>query len=1023
MLDQVAPDPRAFKTVQAYRAPRALEIESLRAAFADVVARHEALRTVVETHGGEPRARVLSRPPVAIELDDLTGLPRERREDAARRALANEAARRLDLRTGPLMRLRVVRVADDDHLLVLAAHDACADADSLAVLWRELELAYAARRAGRPPGLPAPPAQYRDHARRQRERLAAGELDPALAFWSDRLRGLQPLALPSDRPRPLAASYRSAEVVASLRPDVRDAVRALAARNGATTFAVLLAGIEVVLARYTGQTDVGVGTDVRAVEDPAGLVGPCANAVALRTDVSGDPPFAELLARVQRTTREAWEHGDAPFEKVVEALQRTPDTSRHPLFQVALHVARPGAPPVFEGAAAEPVEVDPVAHPLDLTLEAVDSASDLELRVRYATDLFDRPRIARLVGHLQEVLAGAAADETLRLSQLPLLATEERRLLLEAWQGEECEQPRVPVHAQVAARAAAQPDAIAAQLGEQQLSYGELVRRAGALARRLRELGVGREDVVAVALPPGPELVVALLGTLCAGGAFVVLDTTHPPRRLEFILGDAAARVVVTESRLLERLPSPDGWTAVCVDREQAALEALADGPELAEQAGEEALAYLLYTSGSTGQPKGVLVEHHALTTFLLWLGGLFGLGRDDRVLQHMALVFDFAVGEIFTALTAGATLVFVPEDERRSPAAIGELLERERITYLGGTPAVLGAIPRRAYPDLRGMVVGGEAFSAELVDRWNVPPRRFVNGYGPTEAAVGCIFYECEHRPWTGPPPIGRAMPRRYAYVLDPHDNLCPVGVPGEIVVGGAGIARGYLNAPEATAERFGDDPFHRGGRIYRTGDLGVWSEDGQIEFLGRIDSQVKLNGLRIELEEIESALGRDPEVAAAAVAVHELAGAKQLVGYLVPADGEVDASAVRARLADELPPYMIPSRFLTLDALPLTPVGKIDRAALPAPVQMGAATRRYAAPRTPAEELVCDVFARVLKLDRVGAEADFFALGGTSLDAARAVQELRAATARDVPLRLLYTRSTVALLAEALEAESSAA
>ncbi|SNT60962.1 amino acid adenylation domain-containing protein/thioester reductase domain-containing protein, partial [Asanoa hainanensis] len=637
----------------------------------------------------------------------------------------------------------------------------------------------------------------------------------------------------------------------------------------------------------------------------------------------------------------------------------------------------------------------------------------LQFRVEFATDLFDRSRVHRLMSHLELVLRAAVADPSTRVSQVPLVVGEERDRMLSDWQGQHVEQTTDPVHTQIAA---IHPDVVAARFQGAELTYGELDNRAGILARHLRQLGVGHQDVVAVGLERGFDLLVALVGVLKTGAAFVVMDTSHPQQRLAFVLSDTAAKVVLTTSTLQPRLPEPDGWSPLRMDTDWATIEHAAAEP-LPELADENSLAYVLYTSGSTGKPKGVMIEHHALTTFTIWLRNLFHFGPGTRMAHHMAMIFDFAVGEIFTGLVSGATLVFVPEEARLSPPALGDLLLDEHINYLGGPPAVLGAIPPHPYPELTYMIAGGEAVPPDLVNRWNTAPRRFINGYGPTEAAVGCIYHECEHRTWTEQPPIGRPMPRRVAYVFDQWDNLCPVGIPGEVVVGAAGLARGYLNLPELTAEKFIPDPLNPNQRLYRTGDLGVWNETGTIEFLGRIDTQIKLNGLRIELEEIESTLTTHPHITAAAVTVREdTPGNKQLVGYIVPTNGTINTTDLRTHLAEHLPRYMIPNIFVTLPKLPLTTIGKIDRNALPHPEQH-TTTRTPITPRTPTEQTITDTFTETLGLPNISVDDNFFALGGTSLQAARTVLALREVTGRDVALTLLYTKPTIRDLAAALD------
>jgi nonribosomal peptide synthetase DhbF len=1027
-LDRLAPGVRAYQVARVLRLIGRLDLGALDRALTDVVQRHEILRTVITVDDSGPVQKVLAEADARLVVEDLRALPADRRE-AEGEWLVQEAIRApFDLERGPLLRLVLVRLDETTQLLALAIHHACCDAWSKPIFWRDLAAFYDAHVTGRQAELPDLPLQFGDFAAWQRRLVESPELQPHVDYWAERLRGLQPLELRSDRPRPAVPTYASDAVTTVLECETLNGLRGLAERSSTTPLAVLLAVFDAVLTRNTGQSEIVVGTaeSGRPMPELAPLIGPFTNVLVLRTDLSGDPTFAELLARVKDTTSEAFEHRDVPFGHVVAAVRPDRDPSRNPLFQVGLQLLDAStsdtvALPALEGLDVEGVDVEVGAHPLELSLTATAGEEELILRMDYSTEVFGRPRVARLLAQVERVLRAVVEDDGLRLSDLPVLSDEERRLLMDEWGlGPVVEQPKAPLHVRIAERAATDPEAVAARSEGVELTYGELESRAELLARRLRESGVGREDMVAVALERDPDLLVAMLGVLKAGGAFVILDPEHPHRRLRFILDDTQARVVLTSSALAARLPEPEGWERLCVDVEGDWLPADPEAP-LEELADERSLAYVLYTSGSTGQPKGVLVEHHALTTFTLFLGREFGFGPGDRFAQHMAPIFDFAIGEIFVALTIGATLVFVPEAERVDPVALGEFLARERITYLGGPPAVLGAIAREL-PDLHLALLGGEALPGEVANRWQREGRCVVNGYGPTEAAVGCIRFHCEGRHWKGSPPIGRPMPRRYAYILDRFDRLCPVGVPGELVIGGldgAGLARGYLNQPELTAERFVDDPLREGGRFYRTGDLAVWNEEGQMEFLGRIDAQVKLNGLRIELEEIESVLQLHPEVAAAAVSVQEGPSMKHLVGYVVSADGELDPAGLRSFLSDELPHYMIPSRFVQLEQLPLTPVGKIDRAALPQSAADGGEGEqpKHVPPRTPTERRVAAVFAQILERERIGAQDDFFGLGGTSLQAARAVLQLRRALGVEIAVRDFYAAPRVADVAHAIE------
>lgn len=1028
-LDQLTPGQPTYNIGQATLITGRLDRAALQGALADLVARHAALRTTFAVDAGTPYQVVAEPEDTSLSVSDLTGLAEAERETAAIRHVTDEeVGRPFDLARGPLFRARLYLLGGERHVLALTVHHSVADGWSLRVLKRELGELYAARRAGRPATLPPPALQYPDYCVWQREQVANGGFEEQLRHWETHLRDLPAVEPPTDRPRPAVASYRGETVATDFAPGTRAAVRGLARRFEVTDFMVLTAAFNALLSRYTQTDDIVIGTTVSGRSRPefADLVGFLVNMVVLRTDLSGDPTFAELLGRVKDTCLAAWSAQDVPFEQVVDRLRPVRDPSRNPLFQVGLQLLgaeTSGGALRLEGTRTEPLRIGFGRSRFDMSVSVLDDGTELSVDCEYATDLFDRTRIMRMFRHLEILLRAAADDPATRVGALPLLSETERDTILRRWQGPDEERDHRPVHERIADVAARHPDQPAVRMGATELTYAELMGRADALARYLAANGIGRESIVAVALHRGIDVAVALVGVLRAGAAFVVVDPDHPVRRLEFILKDTGATIMLTRSELLDRLPVPGAWAPLCLDTDWPRITGHTGGPE-PDRAGEDALAYVLYTSGSTGEPKGVGVEHHALNTFVHWMGGIFDFDTGDRILQHMSLIFDFAEGEMMTALSRGSTLVFLPEERRGDAEAFGEMLRAERITYVGGPPAILNRIPPGDYPDLRYMIAGGEAVPPELVDRWSRAGVRFVNGYGPTEAAVGCIYYECEPRRWTGQPPIGRAMPLRTAYVLDRHDRLVPVGVPGEIVVGGEGLARGYLNRPELTAERFVDDPFRPGGRMYRTGDLGMWTEAGQIQFLGRIDSQVKLNGLRIELEEIETSLARHPAVAAAAVSLRtDPPRGSRLVGYIVPAAGATPPSRaeLRRHLLDEVPAYMVPSAFVTVEELPLSRVGKVDRGALPAPGEETVAA--YVAPRTPAEKRVAEIFAQVLGVEEPGVHTGFFDLGGNSLRTTQVLARLGREFGETLSLREFYASPTVESVARLMAGDGERA
>jgi nonribosomal peptide synthetase DhbF len=1013
-IERFAPGVGAYNIPFGVRLRGPLDIGALERALSQIVARHEALRTCFGVSDGQPVQRILPAAPVRLPV----AFPVT--EGALPGRLNAEAGAPFDLEHEPPIRFGLLQIAPDDHVLTATMHHICSDGWSASALLTELCELYAADVEGRPAALPELPVQYADFAVWQRERLAAGEYQEHLDYWEQRLAALPTLELPTDRPRPPVPSFRGETVSCELPAALVAELRALARAKSVSLFMVLLAGFNVVLARYTGQEDIVIGTATGGRDRPElePLIGLFTNMVVLRTDLSGDPTFGELLARVKEITLAAYDHEGAPFAKVVERLRPPRDPSRNPLFQIAFGLV-PGQllqRVELPGVAGEIVAGDLVSAPFDIAINVLEAESAVTVQLEYAVDVFDRWRVVGLVGHLEAVLAAVAVDAGLRVSQVGLLSAVERERVLAGWQGEVRGYRRELVHVLVAEQAARTPGAEAVVFGDEVLSYAELEERAGAVAGVLGGLGVGAGDVVGVALERGVLVPVALLGVLKAGAAFVPVDPAHPAERVGWILGDCGARVVVTQSGLAGGLAG-GGRQVVCLDEVDWA--AAGPAPALAA-AGVESPAYVLYTSGSTGRPKGVVVEHHALATYMDWLGGVFGFGPGDRMLQFSSLIFDLAEGELFTGLSRGAAMVLVPAEAAVSPRELSALMRAQRVSYLGAPPAMIALLDPEPYPCLRGMLVGGEAFSGDLVNRWNLPGRLFLNAYGPTEATIGCAFYPCEHQQWAASPPIGRAMPNRRVYLLDRWSNPVPPGVPGEIVAAGDGLARGYLGNPELTAAKFTADPFVPGDRAYHTGDLGVWTPDGQIQFLGRVDTQIKLRGQRIELEEIEHALAAHPAVAQAVAALrHDLPGGDGIAAYILPAPG---ASApgpaqLREHLAAVLPGYMIPAAYVSLATLPLSGTGKINRAALPAPAPSDTIHAPYTPPATPAEHLIAAIYTDILGHPAISAHDNFFDLGGNSLQAARVAAHIRERLGAEIRVRDVFDTPVLADLAALIE------
>ncbi|HXM59098.1 MAG TPA: amino acid adenylation domain-containing protein, partial [Candidatus Dormibacteraeota bacterium] len=747
--------------------------------------------------------------------------------------------------------------------------------------------------------------------------------------------------------------------------------------------------------------------------------------LVVRADCSGDPPFRELLGRVAEAALGAEAHA-LPLAALVRALGPRRDAARPPLVQVVLDLDEgPGAAPDLPGLSAEPLDdVDTGVSWYDLRLIARERGGGLSLRAEHRADLFEPSTVARLLERLVLLLEAAVGRPDSRLSELPLLGDDERRRILGEWNATDRERPAAAIPDRFEAQAARTPDAVAVGLGGRRLTYRQLDRRANALAARLAERGVGRETLVGVAAARTPEAIVAILAVLKAGGAYVPLDPSHPEERLRFLLQDTAVALVLAEAGAEERLRAAGAACLHLRPEPEADRDEANDRPP-PRATGPFDLAYVLHTSGSTGRPKGVQIEHGAVVNHVDSVAELFGLGPGDRMLQFATLTFDVSVFEVFGALLTGARLCLASQETLLSPPDLTAMLREERVTMADLPPALLALLPEDALPDLRLLFVGLEPYPGDLVNRWARGGRRFVNGYGPTEATVAVTTMECVP-PMDQSPPIGGPMANHRTYVLDRNGRLAPPGIPGELHIGGVGLARGYLRRPDQTAGRFVPDAFsgRPGARLYRTGDLVRQRPDGVLEFLGRIDQQVKLRGYRVELGEIESALEAHPGVVQAAVSLAgDEAGGPRLVAYVVPRPGErpPGAAELRELAGRRLPAFMVPAAFVTLERLPLTSSGKVDRSALPAPGAAG--DEPVAPPATPTERAVAAIFAGLLGRETVGAHDDFFALGGTSLDAARLLDRVRERLGVALPLTAVLQAPGVAALSELIDAAGAPA
>lgn len=1032
VLERLAEDHSAHNLSFSVSPPVSAREDEIRTALDALVARHEALRCAFREVDGRPVLEVAAAARVGLAATDLAGLPAERAAPEAARLAAEAARRPFDLARPPLLRAHLLSLGGERRLLVQVPH-LVADPRSGHVLARDLLALLDAAAGGREPELPPLPLQYPDYALWQRRRLQGPLLESLLAFWRRRLDGSTPLEVPCDRPRPGRLGTEGGSVRFELEPELGAALRGLGERAGAGLGAVLLAGFAALLQRWSGQDDLllGAAVDLRDRPELANVVGDFGNHVVLRLDAGGRPGLEELVRRAGEVWREAMEHAELPFARLVEALAPPREANRAPIFQVAFSfdadAATPDAPPSHvapaEGETGRhrsraAATVDSGHVPYELSLAVRQAGGAVHGAISYNQNLYAAETAQRMAACLRQLLAAGARQPSRPADELPLLTAGQEQELRRWADGGRAPWPEATLGELFEARAAAQPEAPAIVEDGRTLTYGELDRRANRLAWRLRGLGLGPEDRVGVLVGRSHRMVVAVLGVLKAGAAYVPLDPDHPVSRLAYVLDDSGARLAVTEAALVERLsgaPCP----ALAVDAD--GLDREPDSPP-EPVARPRNLAYVLYTSGSTGRPRGVLVEHRSAVNFATRIAAAYGVDTGDRVLAVAPLTFDLSVFELFTALLAGASLHLAGEADRLQPDRLQRLLAQQRVTVAELPPALMPLLQPELLPGLRLVSVGGEPFSGELVNRWWTPRRRFVNGYGPTEATVAVTLAECEGR-WDRMPPIGRPMPNHRAHVLDAGLRPVPVGVPGELCIGGVGLARGYLGRPDLTAERFVPDPLagDPGERLYRTGDRVRWLPSGELEFLGRMDRQVKVRGHRVEPGEVESVIFRQPGVRQAAVeALDEAGGGRQLVAYLA-GDWRPDLPELRERLAAELPSYMLPSRVVHLDRLPLTARGKVDRRALPPPAEQE--TEVAAQPRTWVEERVAlEVFGPLLQLPQVDVERDFFELGGNSLEAIQVVSRARDTFGVEVGLAEFLAEPTVRRLAALVERASAA-
>jgi amino acid adenylation domain-containing protein len=1037
-LDQLEAEKSVYNIAAARRLIGQLNAEALERALGEIVRRHEALRTTFTTSEGKPLQLIHPFQPVGLPLIDLTHHPESGREAQAQTIARDEARRPFDLRTGPLMRAILIRVDEDDHVLVITLHHIVSDGWSMGVLTEELATLYTTFCKGEPLPLAELPIQYADFAAWQLETLQGEVLEAQLEYWRRQLGGeLAPLELPADRQRPAAQGFRGATLDFTLPLELLARLKALSRQEGVTLYMTLLAAFQALLSRYTGQQDICVGSPIANRNHPAleRLIGFFANTLVMRTDLTGQPTFKELLARVREVSLEAYAHQDLPFEILVEELQPVRNLSHSPLFQV-LFVLQNAPQDEFAvpGLTSRHMDVHTRMAHFDLTLSMMEEAGELIGTLEYRTDLFDESTIRRMADSLEEFLKAAVADRDQRVSRLSILTeTERQKLLIEFNAGQPGYSNQANVHEMFEQQAERTPDEIAAEFEGGRLTYRELNRRANQLAHYLGKAGAGPDVLIGLCLARGLESVVGLLGILKAGAAYVPLDPAYPTQRLARML--EGVRLVLTERRLTGALPVCESGV-VCLDEIASHLaEESSENP--ASWAAADNLAYVVYTSGSTGTPKGVAMSQGSIANMIRWQLQSSRASVGTRTLQFASLSFDVSFQEIISTLCSGATLVLIPEELRQDDGALLRFLAETKIERLFVPFVMLQQLAERSETEqvtpgsLREVMTAGEQLkiTSQIESFFSkLPECTLYNHYGPSEThAASWLTLEGAPARWSRLPSVGRRLPHAQIYILDGEHQPVPLGVIGELYIGGEGLGRGYLNEAGLTAERFLPDPFSRraGPRMYRSGDMARYEAGGNIEFMGRADEQVKVRGFRVELGEIETVLGQHPAVREAVVIASEhKPGQKRLAAYVIPYNGrKVTNSELRSFLKERLPDYMLPSAFLALDELPLTRSGKVDRRALPAPESSDVESDYgYAAPLNHVEEILAEIWADLLGVERVGVDDNFFDLGGHSLMAARLVSRVRDALGVELPLRRLFEEATVVDLAKSIQSDLAA-
>ncbi|MBE7384652.1 MAG: amino acid adenylation domain-containing protein [Leptolyngbya sp. SIO1E4] len=1023
-LQQLEPDNPFYNEHLAVQLTGTLNVVALEQSVNQIVQRHEVLRTTFKVLDGQPVQIIAPQLTLAIPLVDLSELSEAEQQKEAYRLATEQNQRPFDLVQGPLLRWTLLRLSQDNHVLLFTIHHTVYDTWSLGVIIRELSDLYQAFLTGKSSSLPELPIQYADFAVWQRQELQGENLKSQLAYWKRQLANAPPLLqLPTDHPRPAVPTYRGAGQSFQLSKHLTQALKALSHKAEATLFMTLLAAFKVLLYRYAGQTDIVVGSPIanRTQAEVEGLIGFFVNTLVLRTDLAGNPTFEELLGRIREGTIGAYANQDLPFEKLVEELQPERSINHNPLFQVSFALQNIPQAQRFElpELTLTPFLVESTRAVLDLRLDMVETDAGLEGSWEYNTDLFDASRISRIRGHFPTLLAEIAANPQQRIEQLPLLTEAEEHQLGVQWNQTQMDYPQaVCIHELFEAQAEKTPDAVAVGFEKQQLTYRELNQRANQLAHALKKLDVKAEILVGICVERSLAMVVGLLGILKAGGAYVPLDPAYPPERLAWVLSDSQAPILLTQQHLVDKLPQHQA-RVLCLDTDWETIPLNTDN--LSSRATPDNLAYVIYTSGSTGKPKGVQITHSSVVNFLTSMATQPGLTTQDTLLAVTSISFDIAALELYLPLMKGARLELARREVAMDGRQLGARLHESGITVMQATPAtwrMLLAAGWQGHSHLK-VLCGGEALPRDLAEALLNKCGALWNMYGPTETTIwSTVCKVAANRLSRAIVPIGRPIANTQIYLLDVGGQSVSVGIPGELHIGGAGLARGYLNRPQLTAAKF--ITHASGARLYKSGDLACYLPDGQIEYIERLDHQVKIRGFRIELGEIETVLNQLSLVRQAVVVAREdEPGNKRLVAYIVgQTAAEVPTHELRSLLEKKLPNYMVPSAFMVLEALPLTPNGKIDRRALPIPeIPKSFSEKAVAQPRNSVESRLSEIWVEALSLEQIGVYDNFFELGGHSLLATQIVSRIEKTLEVALPLRLMFESPTVAGLAEAIQ------